>query len=67
MEGLINEKHFLESARSWKNYESDYRELIEFSKEKGVPVIAANAPGSYVNTVHRFGKDALLWLKSDRK
>ena len=65
MKGLISEEHFLESARSWKNYESDYRELIEFSKERGMPVIAANAPRRYVNMVHRLGKGALLSLSEE--
>ena len=67
MKGLISEEHFLESARSWKNYESDYRELIEFSKERGMPVIAANAPRRYVNMVHRLGKGALLSLSEEGK
>ena len=67
MEGLINEEHFLKSARVWENYESDYRELIEFSKEKGVPVIAANAPRRYVNLVRRLGKGALLALSEEGK
>ena len=67
MEGLINEEHFLKSARSWKNYESDYRELIEFSKEKGLPVIAANAPRRYVHMVRRLGKGALLSLSEEGK
>ena len=67
MEGLINEEHFLKSARSWNNYESDYRELIEFNKERGVPVIAANAPRRYVNMVRRLGKDSLLALSEEGK
>ena len=67
MAGHINEEHFIKSARSWENYGSDYRALIEFSKEKGVPVIAANAPRRYVNMVRRLGKDSLLKLPEEGK
>ena len=67
MEGLITEEHFLKSARIWENYESDYRELIEFSKEKGVPVIAANAPRRYINLVRRLGKGTLFSLSEEGK
>ena len=55
-------KSTLKSARSWENYSSDYRKLIEFSKEKGTSVIAANAPRRYVNMVRRMGKNSLLNL-----
>ena len=67
MTGHINEEHFLKSARSWENYSSDYRELIEFSKEKGTSVIAANAPRRYVNMVRRMGKNSLLNLPEEGK
>jgi uncharacterized iron-regulated protein len=40
----ISEELFLESTRPWPNYEEDYRPLVEFAKEKGIPVIAANVP-----------------------
>ena len=65
--GLINEEHFLKSSRPWVNYSSDYRELIEFSKENGVSVIAANAPRRYVNMVRRLGQESLLSLSSEAK
>ena len=67
MAGHINEEHFIKSSRSWENYASDYRKLIEFSKEKGVPVIAANAPRRYVNMVRRLGKDSFLKLPEEGK
>jgi uncharacterized iron-regulated protein len=57
--GLITENHLVASGRAWKNYASDYRPLIEFAKEKKMPVIAANAPRRYVNRVNRLGVAAL--------
>ena len=30
--GLISERHFLLSSRPWKNYETDYRPLVEYAR-----------------------------------
>jgi uncharacterized iron-regulated protein len=65
--GLINEEHFLKSSRAWENYNSDYRALVEFSKNNNVNIIAANAPGRYVNMVSRLGKDSLWALPEETK
>jgi uncharacterized iron-regulated protein len=60
--GLITEKLFRASSRPWDEYETDYRPLVEFAREMGIPVIAANAPRRYVNRVTRLGREALLEL-----
>ncbi|UCF21485.1 MAG: ChaN family lipoprotein [Gemmatimonadota bacterium] len=57
--GLITEKAFLADSRPWPRYESDYRALIEFSKEKGLAVIAANAPRRYTTRVTMLGRESL--------
>jgi uncharacterized iron-regulated protein len=44
LKGKISEKKFLKQARPWPNYPEDYRPLVEYAKEKGMPVIAANIP-----------------------
>ena len=59
LQGLITESQFKSSARPWEFYDEDYRPMVEAAKEKGVPVIAANAPRRYVNRVSRLGKEAL--------
>lgn len=51
--GLVREGDLLQDARPWANYRDDYRVLIEFAKEVGLPVIAANAPRRYVGAVGR--------------
>lgn len=56
---MISESHLTASGRAWKNYKQDYRPLVEFAKEKKMPVIAANAPRRYVNRVSRFGGQSL--------
>lgn len=63
----ITETQFLASARPWPNYKTDYRPLIEFCKEKKLPVVAANAPRRYVNIVSRKGQQALQALPKTSK
>lgn len=65
--GLITEPQFMSSSRPWGNYKTDYRPLVEFAKEKKLPVIAANAPRRYVNMVSRGGRNALNGLTKDAK
>jgi uncharacterized iron-regulated protein len=60
--GLITEKAFRADSRPWPRYETDYRPLIEFSKENGLTVIAANAPRRYTTRVTRYGRESLYDL-----
>ena len=60
--GLIRERDFLAAARPWGNYATDYRPLVEYAVANDLPVLAANAPGRYVNRVSRLGPDALAAL-----
>lgn len=59
LQNLITEKKFLDDARPWNNYKTDYRPLFEFAKQNALSVIAANAPRRYINMVSRSGRDAL--------
>ena len=54
LRGLVREADLLQDARPWANY-ADYRPLVEFAKEVGLPVLAANVPRRYVGAV---GRDA---------
>ena len=60
--GLISERHFLLSSRPWRNYETDYRPLVEYARGRALPVIAANAPARYVSRVSANGPDSLRAL-----
>ncbi|HEX8145668.1 MAG TPA: ChaN family lipoprotein [Pyrinomonadaceae bacterium] len=62
LEGLITERHFLLSSRPWRNYETDYKPLVEYAREHHLPVIAANAPARYVSRVSSRGPDSLKSL-----
>ena len=62
--GLITERHFLAASRPWKNYEADYRPLVEFARTHKLPVVASNAPERYVNRAGRLGRESLLELNA---
>lgn len=62
--GFITESHFLRSSRPWQNYKTDYKPMVEFAKEKGLYVLAANAPRRYVNRVSRLGSTSLDTLSA---
>ncbi|HEX8559104.1 MAG TPA: ChaN family lipoprotein [Pyrinomonadaceae bacterium] len=63
--GLITERHFLLSSRPWRNYETDYRPLVEYAKSRRLPVVAANAPARYVSRVSGQGPDSLRALSKE--
>ena len=63
--GLISERHFLLSSRPWRNYETDYRPLVEYARAQRLPVIAANAPARYVSRVSSQGPASLGALSKD--
>ena len=67
LHGLIAERHFLLSSRPWNNYQTDYRPLVEFAREKNLSVIAANAPARYVNRVARLGPASLKDLTTEAR
>jgi uncharacterized iron-regulated protein len=55
LKNKISEKEFLEKSRPWPNYESDYKPLVTFAKEKKLPVIAANIPRDYASQISKNG------------
>jgi|GEM_PF-138474 len=67
LQDQITETHFLASSRPWTRYKTDYRPLVELSKERHLDVIAANAPRRYVNMVSRNGRDSLNGLSKEAK
>lgn len=40
----LSEEDFLAASRPWPNYRTDYAPLVNFAKEKKMPVVAANVP-----------------------
>ncbi|MFC1554001.1 ChaN family lipoprotein [candidate division KSB1 bacterium] len=59
LNGHIQEEFLIKDARAWKNYETDYKPVLEFAKKNNLPVIASNAPRRYVRIVSTKGFEAL--------
>ncbi|MDA0873800.1 MAG: ChaN family lipoprotein [Bacteroidetes bacterium] len=63
----ITDAHFQQASSPWSNYVTDYRPLVEYARENGLSVIAANAPRRYANLVTRVGRDALMSLSDQAR
>ena len=63
----ISERHFKNSARPWGNYDTDYRPSVEYARENGLAVIAANAPRRYVSRVTSYGAESLSELPASAR
>jgi uncharacterized iron-regulated protein len=64
--GTTNEETFLERARPWPRYTTDYRPLVEFARAHNWPVIAANVPRRLASEVAKGGTEALARLTSEQ-
>jgi uncharacterized iron-regulated protein len=64
---FIAQKNFEDEARIWPNYDTDYKPLIEFSKEKKIPFIATNVPRRYASMVNKQGVEKLEELSDEAK
>jgi len=61
----VREADMLQDARPWGNYAEHYRPLVEFCRERGLRVVAANAPRRYTAKVAREGSAALQQLLAE--
>ena len=66
LHGYIKESHFKKDAKVWSNYK-DYRPMVEFSKAKGIKVVAANAAMRYASIANRKGVKELEMLAPEAK
>lgn len=67
LKGIISEKNFLNEMRLWKNYETDYKPLVEFAKKNKLNFIASNVPRRYASLVYGQGFEGLNSLDSIAK
>ncbi len=58
--GELSEEEFLAESRPWGNYPTDYAPMVEFARQSGYRVIAANVPRMYAAMVARGGFAAVL-------
>lgn len=57
--GKSGEEELIADTGAWSNYKASYRPLIEFSKNRNLPVVAANAPAGIVRCIGRSGENYL--------
>jgi uncharacterized iron-regulated protein len=53
--GRIGETTLIDKGRAWNNYAASYRPLMQFAKDHGLPVIAAEAPGWTITCIAQEG------------
>jgi len=67
LNNTIDEKQFLKEAKVWDNYKTDYSPLVEFAKQKTLPVVASNIPRRYASLVYKKGLSALDSIAPEAK
>ncbi|MBL1377548.1 ChaN family lipoprotein [Zobellella iuensis] len=67
LEGKLGEDAFIEQARAWPGYRSDYRPLVELARHAGIDVLAANAPRHIVRCIGREGPGYLDRLPASHR
>ena len=55
----LEAKNLKDSVRLWTNYETDYRPLLDFAKEKRLMFVATNIPRRYASQVSKQGLESL--------
>lgn len=65
--GKIDPKVLKDSVRLWKNYETDYRPLVDFAKEHKLKFIATNVPRKYASQTSKSGIEGLNQLPENEK
>ncbi len=67
LNGNISKKSYEKEARLWPNYKTDYKPLVEFSKDSSLQFIATNIPRRYASVVYKNGLEALEDLTPEGK
>lgn len=61
----VNDRNFESQARLWPNYKTDYKPLLEFARDNGIPFIATNIPRRYAALVNSEGFEGLSTLSKE--
>lgn len=65
LSGAYKTDKFEAEMRLWGNYQTDYKPLVEFAKEKELRFIATNIPRRYASVVHYKGFEGLEKLPAE--
>ena len=60
-------KMFPEMTQLWKNYNTDYKPLVEFAKENNLRFVASNIPRRYASMINKGGIEVLKKLSPEAK
>jgi uncharacterized iron-regulated protein len=64
-DGIISQASFEQEARLWRNYQTDYKPVLEFARGQGIRLVATNIPRRYASAVFRNGLEVLEGLSPD--
>ncbi|WP_242927762.1 ChaN family lipoprotein [Pontibacter vulgaris] len=67
LSGKVAENNFEQESRPWNNYKTDYKPVVKFAKEAGIPFIATNVPRRYAAMVSGGSLTALESISPDAK
>ncbi len=65
--GKIEGENLKDSVRLWNNYETDYKPLLDFAKDKKLQFIATNVPRKYASQTSKQGIKTLNELPEQEK
>ncbi|MDM4767872.1 ChaN family lipoprotein [Pelomonas sp. SE-A7] len=57
--GKVGENALVENGRAWDNYRPSYRPLLQFAKDHGLPVVAAEAPTWAISCIGQQGTEVM--------
>jgi uncharacterized iron-regulated protein len=60
--GRLGLDAFADSTELWPNFSTDYRPLVAYAQQQGLPVVATNVPRSYARLVYHGGLSKLAGL-----
>lgn len=67
MQGMMTGLQFQQEAKVWRNFETDYKPLLDFAKGNRIPFIATNIPRRYASLVSKSDLAALDALPAEAR
>lgn len=67
LSGTIDDAELDSLVELWKNYETDYRPIVDLAKKEGVLFVGTNIPRKYASLVYKSGFEALDTLSTEEK
>ncbi len=65
--GEYGENTLIEDGDAWDHYKGSYRVIVEFAREKKIPIVAANAPAMFVRCVGKKGVEVLKTIPEEKQ